>query len=105
MTPEGRVKEKVKKILKEHGAYYFMPVQAGYGMPALDFHCCFRGRAFFIETKAAGKKPTPRQELTMKEIRKAHGVCFVIDGTPETYVHLKKWLKNILKYDEVVDSL
>ena len=31
MTPEGKVKDKVKKILKELKAYYIMPATGGYG--------------------------------------------------------------------------
>jgi hypothetical protein len=31
MTPEGRVKAKVKDVLKAVGAYYVMPVTSGYG--------------------------------------------------------------------------
>ena len=31
MTPEAKVKEKVKKALKNMGAYYAMPATGGYG--------------------------------------------------------------------------
>lgn len=80
MTPEGRVKELVKAVLKETGAYKFMPVQNGMGEPGLDFYCCFRGWFIAIETKAPGKVPTPRQEDTIRRIRDAGGIVFVIDG-------------------------
>ncbi len=30
-TPEKKVKDKVKKMLVEVGAYYFMPATGGYG--------------------------------------------------------------------------
>jgi len=79
VTPEGKVKEKVKKLLKEHGAYWHCPVQNGMGAPSLDFVCCYRGRYFAIEPKAGNKKPTPRQELTIKQIRDAEGLAFVIN--------------------------
>lgn len=80
MTPEGKVKEQVKKLLKAHGAYYHMPMQNGMGAPSLDFICCHNGRFFAIETKAPGKKPTPRQEQTMAEIAFAGGYVFVISN-------------------------
>ena len=80
MTPERKVKEVVKKLLKLHGAYYLMPVQNGMGAPALDFHCIHKGVAFCIETKAPGKKPTPRQLLTIASVEASGGRCFVIDG-------------------------
>lgn len=78
MTPEGKVKEKVKKLLKLLGIYYHMPVMNGMGAPTLDFICCFNGKYIAIETKAPGKKPTPRQLITMREIEKAGGWVFVV---------------------------
>jgi penicillin-binding protein-related factor A (putative recombinase) len=88
-TPEGKVKKQVKALLKQYGAYYHMPVQTGYGAPTLDFIGCYRGRYFGIETKAPGKKPTPRQELTMAMINEAGGAVFVIDSEPD---ELEAWL-------------
>jgi Holliday junction resolvase len=79
-TPEGKVKDKVKRLLKKYGAYYFMPVQSGYGAPTLDILACYRGIFVAIETKAPGKKPTARQELTIKQIKEARGQVYVIDG-------------------------
>lgn len=78
MTPEGRVKAKVKALLKEFNVYQHWPVQAGYGKPCLDCHGCHKGRYFAIETKAPGKHPTPRQQITLEEIRTAGGAIFVI---------------------------
>ena len=92
MTPEGKVKEKVKALLKQYGCYWHMPVQNGMGAPSLDLICCIKGKYFAIETKAPGKKPTPRQEHTMLEIQRAGGKCFVIDGSLET---LEIWLKEM----------
>lgn len=79
MTPEGKVKAKVKDVLKKHGAYYHMPVQNGLGAPSLDFVCCHKGLYFAIETKAGNKQPTPRQETTINQIRLAGGLAFVIN--------------------------
>lgn len=79
-TPEGKVKDKVKALLKQHepDCYYFMPVQNGMGKPGLDFHCHMKGFAFYIETKAPGKKLTPRQELTKQEMEEAGAPVFVV---------------------------
>ena len=45
MTPEGKVKQKVKEVLKDLGAYYVMPVTSGYGNSgAPDFLVCYEGR-------------------------------------------------------------
>lgn len=65
-TQESKLKDKIKEFLKAEGAYYFMPVQMGYGAPSVDFLVCYRGKFIALETKAPGKRPTPRQELTMR---------------------------------------
>lgn len=80
MTPEGNVKEKVKQLLRKHGTYWHCPVQTGMGAPSLDFICCHKGQYIGIETKAQGKKPTPRQKNTMRQIELAGGWCIVVDG-------------------------
>ena len=80
MTPERKVKIAVKKVLKEMGAYQFWPVQTGMGAPTLDCIGCYQERFFAIETKAPGKKPTPRQELTIQQMRNAQAMVFVIDS-------------------------
>ena len=79
MTPEGKIKTKVKELLKQHGAYWHMPVQNGMGAPSLDVVGCHRGAYFAVETKAGNKKPTPRQEITMQQIRSAGGLAFLVN--------------------------
>lgn len=93
MTPEGKVKAKVKKILNGADAYYFMPVQTGYGSPTLDFLGFHRGNGFAIETKALGKKPTRRQEAIIHDIELSGASVFVIDGADGSYDWLTQWLK------------
>jgi hypothetical protein len=78
-TPEGKVKDAVVKLFKKRGVHYFMPVQAGFGAPHLDFICCHYGYFFAVETKAPGKKATPRQILTMRQVEDAGGLTMVID--------------------------
>lgn len=90
MTPEAKVKEQVKKVLKAAGAYYHMPVQNGMGAPTLDFVGCAHGRFFAIETKAPGGVPTPRQRHTIDTIRNVGGGrVFIIDGDTSD---LENWL-------------
>lgn len=88
-TPEGLIKNAVKLMLKKHGVYWHCPVQNGMGAPSLDFVCCHKNKYLAIETKAPGKRPTPRQEITISEIEKAGGRVFVIDGD---LVPLEEWL-------------
>lgn len=80
MTPEGKVKSKVNKTLKSLSKVWrFMPVQGGYGLPALDYLLCVNGYFVSIETKVAGKKLTPRQQTTAQAIKAAGGWVFVVD--------------------------
>lgn len=80
LTPERRVKDKVKKVLKELGAYYAMPATGGYGSSGVpDFLICLRGRFIGIECKANGGKPTALQEKNLDDIRKNNGIAFVVD--------------------------
>jgi pantoate kinase len=81
-TPEGKVKDKVKKVLKELKAYYTMPATGGYGSSgAPDFLVCFEGRFFGIECKAGKNEPTLLQMKHLSEIRDAGGMGFVINET------------------------
>lgn len=95
MTPEGKVKEKVKKLLKEYGAYYHMPVQNGMGKPSLDFVCCHKGRFLAIETKTEKGKLTLRQQATIDEMQKAGAIVLVIRGVNdgESFAILQSFLE------------
>lgn len=96
-TPEGKVKDRVKKLLRAYNVYYHMPVMNGMGAPTLDFVCCHNGRYITIETKAPGKKPTPRQEITMNDVRKAGGFVFVVDGSEQSFDILEAYLQVLSK--------
>ena len=82
MTPEAKVKARVKKILTDMGAYYAMPQSGGYGNSGTpDFLVCYQGAFVGIECKANGNKPTALQLHNMMQIRKAGGRSFVVDET------------------------
>ena len=79
-TPEKKVKDKVVKILKQHGVYYFFPATYGMGRSGVpDVICCIRGKFLAIECKANGNKPTALQEREINAIKQAGGVALVID--------------------------
>ena len=79
-TKERAVKQKVVKILKELGAYYFYPVTGGYGSSGVpDIVGCYRGTFFGIECKAGSNKPTALQEKNLADITHAGGVALVIN--------------------------
>jgi Holliday junction resolvase len=79
-TPEAKVKAKIKKILKDHGVYYAMPMGTGYGNAGVpDFLCCANGTFLAIEAKAGKGTTTALQEKNLREIREAGGVALVIN--------------------------
>mgnify|MGYP003346501554 FL=1 len=85
MTPEGKVKKKVKALLDERGVYYFMPATAGYGRSGVpDIICCYFGYFLAIECKAGGNKPTALQLREMQRIAKANGTAMVVDDSEES---------------------
>lgn len=91
MTPEGKVKARVKTLLSEHKAYYFMPVQNGMGAPSLDFLGCCNGRAFAVEAKAGNGKMTARQQHTANAMHKAGCTVFTVNAT-QGLEELDNWL-------------
>ena len=80
MTPEAKVKAKIKEILKEHGAYYVMPIGTGLGNSGVpDFIVCHDGSFLGIEAKAGRGKTTALQEKNLREIVKAGGWTLVLN--------------------------
>ncbi len=78
---EAAVKDDVKAYLTSIGAYWFMPVQTGYGRSTLDFLVCHKGCFYGIETKRPGViKPSSRQQLVINQIQNADGRAFVADS-------------------------
>lgn len=79
-TPERKVKDKVKKVLKDLGAYYVMPVTGGYGNSgAPDFLVCYRGKFIGIECKAGKGRVTALQEKNLSQIEQADGIALVVN--------------------------
>lgn len=96
-TPEGRIKAKVKRRLREEfgdSIWPFWPVQTGFGSVALDLLACISGLFVAIETKAdRTKKLTPLQETTASSIRSAGGLALVVydDETLDAAIKTIKW--------------
>jgi Holliday junction resolvase len=91
-TPEAKVKDKIKKILKAHGVYYVMPIGSGYGNAGVpDFICCYKGFFMAIEAKASGNMTTVLQAKNLEEIIDAGGVAVVVN---ENNLHaIEGWLR------------
>ena len=82
LTPEGKVKAKVVKILRDEGVYYFFPATHGYGRSGVpDIVCCVAGKFLAIECKAGGNKATALQIREIETIRQAGGVAVIVDET------------------------
>jgi hypothetical protein len=82
MTPEGRVKEAVRKYLRTKGVWFYQPVQNGMGQVGIpDFVCCYRGIFIAIETKAPGKLSgvTANQRRVLDQIKEHGGLALVVD--------------------------
>jgi hypothetical protein len=81
LTPEGKVKKRIKEILKAHGIFHFSPSMGAYsgkaGIP--DIITCIRGYLVGIEAKADPMKaPSKFQMLRMSEIRQSGGLTLLI---------------------------
>jgi len=79
-TPEGEIKDQVRKILDEMGAYYFFPAANGYGRTGIpDVIACIGGHFIGIECKAGSKQPTTLQQRELDNIEKAGGTGLLVN--------------------------
>jgi hypothetical protein len=93
-TPEGKVKDKIKKILKAHGAYFAMPMGTGFGNAGVpDFLVCLGGEFLGIEAKAGKGTTTALQKKNLAEIEAAGGRALVINE--DNFELLKAVLENM----------
>jgi len=86
MTPEGKVKRKVKEYLQSIGAWYYMPVSNGMGRVGCpDILVCYKGLFMAFETKAPGKikNVTANQERELADIQSAYGLALVVDDVKQ----------------------
>lgn len=98
-TPEGTVKDAIKKLLdaEKPDLYYFMPVQGGFGKRGLDFFGCYKGRFIAIEVKRPGGKETVKrfQSVLAVDIMKAGGFAIITDK-PGDVAELLAYIKRNL---------
>jgi Holliday junction resolvase len=80
VTPEGKVKQAVKKLLEISHVYFFMPSANGYGRAGIpDFIACCNGHFLAIETKAGKGTTTALQDREIARINDAGGTALVIN--------------------------
>lgn len=80
MTPEGRVKAQVKKILdaRKPALWYYMPIPM-YNRGIPDIIGVYQGVLFAIETKAGNNTPTALQKKALQSIERAGGHALVVN--------------------------
>ena len=80
LTPEAKVKAKVRRLLEAASVYYFMPATGGYGRSGVpDIVGCCDGKFFAIECKAGKGKTTALQDNELRKIKEAGGIALVIN--------------------------
>lgn len=79
---ESDVKNKIKKLLKKHGWFYWMPPANGYGVTGIsDFNCLRDGVFLAIEAKFGKNKPTVNQKGYLNEVMIQSGISLVVSDT------------------------
>lgn len=94
MTPEGKVKKRVKDMLQAFDVYSYAPMTGGFGNSGIpDIQVCAWGRYLTIECKAGNNRPTALQQREIEHIRDAGGTALVIneDNLDELAVLLASW--------------
>lgn len=93
MTPEAKVKKKIKEILNVMGAYFLQPIGTGFGSNgAPDIVACYKGFFIGIEAKAGKGKTTALQDFNLKRIEGMGGLALVINE------------ENVSKLEELIES-
>jgi penicillin-binding protein-related factor A (putative recombinase) len=94
-TPEGLVKDMIKKRLDKRHVFYKMIVPHPYGknVGISDFQLHFCGHFIVVEAKprTGKKKPTVKQAEYMDEIDKAGSISFVVRNE-EDMVRVEEYL-------------
>ena len=90
-TKEADVKAEVKKLLKQHGWFWFMPPANGYGASGLaDILALRDGKFLAVETKFGGNTPTVNQRKFLAEVLTAGSYAVVVDE--KTIGDFDRWL-------------
>lgn len=82
-TPEGKVKDALKKLLKEEfpQVWTYWPVSNGMGAHGIpDLIMCAGGIFIGAEVKAVGKKVTLLQANQLEQIQRSGGAALVLRG-------------------------
>lgn len=98
---EKDVKNEVKKLLTQHGWFWWMPPANGFGKGGIaDINAIRSGVFMAVETKFGTRKLRPTQAAYLETIAAHEGFGFVVsDRTVETFATFLK------VYDEAVEAV
>jgi Holliday junction resolvase len=90
MTPEAKVKKKIKERLDYMGAYFIQPIGTGFGSSgAPDIVVCHKGKFYGLEIKSGVNKPTALQMDNLNRIEDSGGYAVVInESNVNSYMEL-----------------
>jgi hypothetical protein len=89
---EKLVKAQVKKLLDDHGWFWWMPPANGFGMTGVaDFNAIRKGVFLAIETKWGKNPPTVMQKAYLNSILAENGFGFVVNDTNMPF--FMQWMK------------
>ena len=96
LTPEAKVKKKVKEILDQMGVYHFSPMQNGMGRAGIpDIIGCLDGQFLGLECKAGRGTTTALQERELTRIQNAGGYALVVNEENINQLwEIKEWIQN-----------
>lgn len=96
LTPEAKVKKKVKEELDRMGVYHFSPMQNGMGRAGIpDIIGCLDGQFIAIECKAGRGTTTALQERELTRIQNAGGYAIVVNETNINQLkEISEWIKD-----------
>lgn len=104
MAEEKQFENKIKKLLKDSGAYTIKYWGGGEftkaGVP--DLLVCLNGRFMGIEIKATRGKPSELQLHNLKQIQKAGGIGLLL--YPTDFPAFKVLISEIVNTTDVVDA-
>lgn len=86
LTPEAKVKAKVKAWLTARGIWHCTPIGSQFGSAGVpDVLCCWNGRFLGIEVKAPGKRSNTSdlQRRQLAGIAAAGGIAIVVDDVAQ----------------------
>lgn len=108
MTPEGKVKAAIDKLLDSYidlcaPLYYEKWVPYGYGKKGLDYNITCAGHTVIVEAKAPGEWLTGIQRETALKFLAADAKVFCV-STPEGLAALDRCLMGMLKGKPLPDA-